>query len=223
MSIKLHVLGDFSNSSISGLRMCLEPCNPGYACNWVGIASESGMMMLRNVFLKRSKDATTRIWNLPDPPDDPTQFSKPPENPPKILKHLPISDQRDITSLDWNGDGTLLATGSYDSILRVWTRQGDYYMSHPQHQVTYYLLYIMKFQALLILVLAFYYRYFFFLREKGPIFAIRFSKSGRWLLSASLDGTACVWDVAEKKLHMQLRCHAGNMLHSFTLNSPELK
>lgn len=48
-----------------------------------------------------------------------------------------------------------------------------------------------------------------FFGEKGPIFATRFSKSGRWLLSASLDGTACVWDVAEKKLFMQFRCHAG--------------
>ncbi|KAH8110643.1 WD40 repeat-like protein [Phellopilus nigrolimitatus] len=124
-----------------------------------------------------SKDATVRIWDLPDPPDDPSQFAAIPEKGPIVLKHLPNTDQRDITSLDWNADGTLLATGSYDSILRVWTVRGAFYMSHPQHQ-------------------------------KGPIFATRFSKSGRWLLSASLDGTACVWDVAEKKLFMQFRCHA---------------
>jgi transducin (beta)-like 1 len=47
--------------------------------------------------------------------------------------------------------------------------------------------------------------------EKGPIFATRFSKSGRWLLTASLDGTACLWDVREKILQMQYRCHTGNM------------
>ena len=47
--------------------------------------------------------------------------------------------------------------------------------------------------------------------EKGPIFATRFSKSGRWLLTASLDGTACLWDVGEKRLHMQYWCHMGNM------------
>lgn len=45
--------------------------------------------------------------------------------------------------------------------------------------------------------------------EKGPIFATKFSESGRWLLTASLDGTACVWDVNERKLFMQFRCHAG--------------
>jgi transducin (beta)-like 1 len=44
-------------------------------------------------------------------------------------------------------------------------------------------------------------------QHQGPIFATRFSKSGRWLLTASLDGTACVWDVNEKKLQMQYRCH----------------
>lgn len=45
--------------------------------------------------------------------------------------------------------------------------------------------------------------------EKGPIFATRFSKDGRWLLTASLDGTACLWDVREKSLYKQYRCHKG--------------
>lgn len=45
--------------------------------------------------------------------------------------------------------------------------------------------------------------------EKGPIFSARFSSSGKWLLSCSLDGTACVWDVKGKKLQMQFRCHEG--------------
>ncbi|KAH9944279.1 WD40 repeat-like protein [Epithele typhae] len=39
--------------------------------------------------------------------------------------------------------------------------------------------------------------------DKGPIFAVRFSPSGRWLVSASLDGSACVWEVGEKRLHRQ--------------------
>ncbi|EIN13834.1 WD40 repeat-like protein [Punctularia strigosozonata HHB-11173 SS5] len=43
--------------------------------------------------------------------------------------------------------------------------------------------------------------------QKGPVFATRFSKSGKWLLTSSLDGTACVWDVQQKKLHRQFRCH----------------
>ncbi|GLB35783.1 putative WD40 repeat-like protein [Lyophyllum shimeji] len=44
-------------------------------------------------------------------------------------------------------------------------------------------------------------------QHQGPIFTTRFSKSGKWLLTASLDGTACVWDVKDKRLHKQYRCH----------------
>jgi transducin (beta)-like 1 len=47
--------------------------------------------------------------------------------------------------------------------------------------------------------------------EKGPIFAAKFSKSGEWLVSASLDGTACVWHVKNKKLHKQYRSHTGKL------------
>ena len=60
--------------------------------------------------------------------------------PNKELKPLKISyfskpDQGDLTSLDWNFDGSLLAIGSYDSILRVVTTSGELYFSHSQHEV----------------------------------------------------------------------------------------
>ena len=45
------------------------------------------------------------------------------------------AEQGDLTSLDWNPDGTLLAVGSYDSILRVCSVEGGIFFSHPQHQV----------------------------------------------------------------------------------------
>jgi transducin (beta)-like 1 len=41
----------------------------------------------------------------------------------------------DLTSLDWNFDGSLLAIGSYDSILRIVTAEGKVYFSHWQHEV----------------------------------------------------------------------------------------
>ncbi|TEB38709.1 WD40 repeat-like protein [Coprinellus micaceus] len=47
--------------------------------------------------------------------------------------------------------------------------------------------------------------------HEGPIFATRFSRKGAMLLTASLDGTACVWDVTNKKLHRQYRSHKGNL------------
>jgi len=30
-----------------------------------------------------------------------------------------------VTTLDWNGTGTLLATGSYDGLARVWNDKGE--------------------------------------------------------------------------------------------------
>ncbi|KAI0756874.1 WD40 repeat-like protein [Daedaleopsis nitida] len=50
--------------------------------------------------------------------------------------------------------------------------------------------------------------HFAYAQHEGPIFAVRFSPSGRWLLSASLDGSACVWDVKEKRLYEQFAIHS---------------
>ena len=48
--------------------------------------------------------------------------------------------------------------------------------------------------------------------EKGPVFATRFSKSGQYLLTASLDGTVCVWDVRKKILFGQYDCHKSSFI-----------
>ncbi|KAF8528107.1 WD40 repeat-like protein [Hysterangium stoloniferum] len=138
-----------------------------------------------------SKDATVRVWSWDDisranirnylSPD--MSFPIPPSGSqylrpnPITLRHHPKSDQPDITSLDWNSEGTLLATGSYDRLLRIWRKTGEPYMTQIYHS--------------------------------GPIFSVQFSKSGKWLLSASLDGTAIVWDVATKGLQMEFKVHTS--------------
>ncbi|PCH34026.1 WD40 repeat-like protein [Wolfiporia cocos MD-104 SS10] len=122
-----------------------------------------------------SRDTVVHLWNVPEA--RPASSSIPPKiGPPMTLSYPSQSEQGDLTSLDWTRDGSLLAIGSYDAILRVCTASGELYFSHTQH-------------------------------EKGPIFATRFSRSGRWLLTASLDGTACVWDISAKRLHRQFQCH----------------
>ena len=47
---------------------------------------------------------------------------------------------------------------------------------------------------------------------KGPIFAAKFSPSGQWVATASLDSTSCVWDIKNKRLQRQYRNHEGNVL-----------
>jgi WD40 repeat protein len=51
---------------------------------------------------------------------------------------------------------------------------------------------------------------------KGPIFAVRFSKDGKWLLTASLDNTVCLWDINAKELNAQYRTHTGNFAAAFS-------
>ncbi|EKM61352.1 uncharacterized protein PHACADRAFT_247901 [Phanerochaete carnosa HHB-10118-sp] len=43
--------------------------------------------------------------------------------------------------------------------------------------------------------------------QKGPVFATKFSPSGQYVLTASIDGSVCAWDVPKKTLYKQYRHH----------------
>lgn len=85
----------------------------------------------------RGKDSTVRIWELPEASDDGSPFSQPLAKPPIVLRIQAKSETEgtDITSLAWNPQGTLVAVGGFDSVLRIWTKSGDEYMTNPQHRV----------------------------------------------------------------------------------------
>lgn len=44
-----------------------------------------------------------------------------------VLKHVlnPEEKPKDVTTLDWSADGSLLATGSYDGLARIWATDGS--------------------------------------------------------------------------------------------------
>ncbi|KAJ6510655.1 WD40 repeat-like protein [Mycena sanguinolenta] len=131
----------------------------------------------QSILVTGSKDAGLNLWDLPYPPAITSPgFARPP-GPPRRLEYFGNVDQGDLTALHWNAEGTLIAIGSYDSVVRVCTVSGELYFSQHQHQ--------------------------------GPILAVRFSRDGRWLVTASLDGTACLWDVHAKELKTQYRAHSG--------------
>ncbi|KAH0838128.1 WD40 repeat-like protein [Lanmaoa asiatica] len=121
-----------------------------------------------------SRDATVNYWNVPFGSYDDSPTSPP--RPTLTLSNLAASSQADLTSIDWNPDGSLVAIGSYDAILRICTSAGKAYLTDDHH-------------------------------KKGPIFAAKFSPSGQWIATASLDSTSCVWDVKNKRLHRQYRNH----------------
>jgi WD40 repeat protein len=101
-------------------------------------ATESFLLYLNFYFSFRSKDGVVNLWNLPNPPPNGLESAEAPREP-IALENVSRAQQKDLTSLDWNSEGTLLALGSYDSVLRVCTNQGSVYFSHPQHQVGEYL------------------------------------------------------------------------------------
>ncbi|KAJ1301467.1 hypothetical protein OPQ81_008724 [Rhizoctonia solani] len=74
------------------------------------------------------KDSTLRLWNVPEDGNGELLL------PTRICMHLPAGPACDITTISWNADGTLLATGAYDGIVRVWTFRGELFCVMTQHQ-----------------------------------------------------------------------------------------
>lgn len=85
---------------------------------------------INDLLASGSGDSTARIWNLQDSTD---------------VKHLElrhciqqggtqVPSNKDVTSLDWNSDGTQLATGSYDGYARIWASDGTLVSTLGQHK-----------------------------------------------------------------------------------------
>ncbi|XP_055071368.1 F-box-like/WD repeat-containing protein TBL1X isoform X2 [Misgurnus anguillicaudatus] len=78
-----------------------------------------------------SGDSTARIWSLNGAGSSSTQL---------VLRHCireggqDVPSNKDVTSLDWNSDGGLLATGSYDGFARIWTKDGNLSSTLGQHK-----------------------------------------------------------------------------------------
>nr|CAH8830453.1 unnamed protein product [Trichobilharzia regenti] len=81
-----------------------------------------------------SGDSTARIWNLEEP------ITNPHHVPQLVLTHWvnldgqTVLSNKDVTSLDWNSDGSFLATGSYDGFARVWNTDGRLATTLGQHK-----------------------------------------------------------------------------------------
>ncbi|CAA6662967.1 unnamed protein product [Spirodela intermedia] len=89
-----------------------------FSCAWSPIGS---------FLASGSGDSTARIWTIP-----PGHCGSASRNGPTfnsvVLKHFKgrtNEKSKDVTTLDWNYDGTLLATGSYDGNARIWSREGE--------------------------------------------------------------------------------------------------
>lgn len=87
-----------------------------------------------SVLASGSGDSTARIWPIPANFPAPSSAAAAAAAQPIILQHhqeklgSPVPVRRkanDVTTLDWNPTGTMLATGTYDGCARVWTETGE--------------------------------------------------------------------------------------------------
>lgn len=86
---------------------------------------------MRDLLASGSGDSTARIWDMSDNAPSSQQL---------VLRHCinkggaEVPSNKDVTSLDWNCDGTFLATGSYDGYARIWTTEGRLANTLGQHK-----------------------------------------------------------------------------------------
>ncbi|XP_076436089.1 F-box-like/WD repeat-containing protein TBL1XR1 [Babylonia areolata] len=85
-----------------------------------------------------SGDSTARIWNMSDSGGNGGQLVGNANQ--LVLRHCiqkggtEVPSNKDVTSLDWNCDGTMLATGSYDGYARIWGTDGRLTNTLGQHK-----------------------------------------------------------------------------------------
>ncbi|KAL0481146.1 transducin (beta)-like 1 [Acrasis kona] len=102
-----------------------------FICAWSPTSS--------SVLASGSGDSTARIWSLPPGQCGSNMTSLASSNP-IVLSHSssemisPAGSSKDVTTLDWSGDGSMLATGSYDGKARIWNSEGSLLCTLDKHK-----------------------------------------------------------------------------------------
>lgn len=90
-----------------------------------------------------SGDSTARIWPIPASLPAQSSAAAAQASQPLVLQHSldkygnSLQQRRksnDVTTLDWNPSGTMLATGSYDGCARVWSDTGELKHTFVMHK-----------------------------------------------------------------------------------------
>ncbi|KAH9712147.1 WD40 repeat-containing protein HOS15 [Citrus sinensis] len=124
---------EIPNSDVTILEGHTSECN--HACRFVHV---HGVQQVLFWHLGGSGDSTARIWTIADGTSKGGAQNGPLNV--LVLKHVKgrtNEKSKDVTTLDWNvssGEGTLLATGSYDGQARIWSTNGDLKCTLSKHK-----------------------------------------------------------------------------------------
>jgi transducin (beta)-like 1 len=105
---------------------------------------------------------------------------------------MSLPENKDVTTMDWNPLGTLLATGSYDGKARVWSFKPQLDANLPASESGSPLIcgdgnpVSTSWANVRLLSTA--------ANHTGPVFSLRWNRTGDLLLSGSVDKSCVVWD-----------------------------
>lgn len=136
-----------------------------------------------------SGDGTARIWKLP------ADMSETPAA--SVLNHppWPADSKNQVTALCWNAAGTLLATGSFDGQVRIWTLKGILSPFHDKRQrSTNARAGAMR---------------FLMAQHSGPVFALKWNKTGTRIISGGADKSIVLWETTRGEEVRTYRVHEG--------------
>jgi transducin (beta)-like 1 len=105
----------------------------------------------------------------------------------------------------------MLATGSYDGLARIWSKNGQF---PPVSTVSKS---FSPRDSLATGVLKNTLN-----KHKGPIFSLKWNKSGTSLLSGSVDKTAIIWDALTGEVKQQFEFHTGTPFSFLLATVPHL-
>jgi transducin (beta)-like 1 len=162
---------------------------------WLHLSGHTGEVFIcawnpiDNQLASGSADGYCRLWNLSDTDGSKWDtINSQVSIRSSMCSHTSYVGERfkDVTSISWSPDGSLLATGCYDGVIRLWDKQGVLKCMLHEHT--------------------------------GPIFSLKWSKCGLYLLSGSHDRQTIVWNPLDGTTVKKYIQHTGPVFDVDWLN-----